>query len=431
MSSMARLRPRPALRPTPRHITGKRRQAHNCHCPRSRIRGREDEDQCHGREGRRDHPGPRDGQGREVDDDRQGDQDEDDPYRSTRPPGIWIVFSSSFRAVARGSAPAEPPGEGCLATSVSSPVPGRLPGPSEYWDASRTAPGPPRREGEGMAQSTEEECGRRCARWVWRRAGPIHTGSRSRASEKSAAHRLGLSHSTVKHHLANARSQVGVAATAQLVWIHDERLPEPCVPSWELEQRRRSGSRASAVGFGSVHRDGGHPQRAAPTARPVRGRDMADVKTSTKRTSSAKASGDVFSEEERSAMQATIRERKKAAKLTPEEARAAGEADVRAAIAGLPEEDRAMATRVHEIVLEAAPELMPRTFYGMPAYARDGKVVCFFQAKAKFKVRYSTLGFQHDARLDEGEMWPVAFALTGLTAAGERRISELVKKAAG
>lgn len=158
---------------------------------------------------------------------------------------------------------------------------------------------------------------------------------------------------------------------------------------------------------------------------------MANTKASTKRTSPAKASGDVFSDEERAAMQETVRERKRAAKLTPEEARAAGEADVLAAIAALPEDDRAMAARVHELVLEAAPHLAPRTFYGMPAYAKDGKVVCFFQSKLKFKVRYSTLGFQPDARLDDGDMWPVAFALSSLTAATERRIAELVEKAAG
>jgi len=130
-------------------------------------------------------------------------------------------------------------------------------------------------------------------------------------------------------------------------------------------------------------------------------------------------------------MQATLRERRRAAKLTPEEALAAGEADVQAAIAALPEDDRAMAARVHALVMAAAPDLVPRTFYGMPAYARDGKVVCFFQGKAKFKVRYSTLGFQPDARLDDEDMWPVAFALTRLTPATEGRIAELVRKAAG
>jgi uncharacterized protein YdhG (YjbR/CyaY superfamily) len=158
---------------------------------------------------------------------------------------------------------------------------------------------------------------------------------------------------------------------------------------------------------------------------------MANAKTSSNRRSSATTSGDVLSDVERAAMQETIRERKRAAKLSPEEARLQGEADVQAKIAEMAVDDRAMAARIHEIVLATAPDLVPRTFYGMPAYARDGKVICFFQAKAKFKVRYSTLGFQPDARLDEGRMWPVAFALTGLTAADEKRIAELVKKAAG
>ena len=158
---------------------------------------------------------------------------------------------------------------------------------------------------------------------------------------------------------------------------------------------------------------------------------MADTKASTKRTSSARASGNVLSEEERAAMQETIRERKRASKLSPEEARAAGEADVQAKIAEMAEDDRAIAARIHELVRATAPDLVPRTFYGMPAYAKDGKVICFFQAKSKFKVRYSTLGFQPDARLDDEEMWPVAFALTSLTTAGEKRIAELVKKAAG
>jgi uncharacterized protein YdhG (YjbR/CyaY superfamily) len=97
----------------------------------------------------------------------------------------------------------------------------------------------------------------------------------------------------------------------------------------------------------------------------------------------------------------------------------------------MPDDDRAIAARIHELVLATAPQLVPRTFYGMPAYAKDGKVIYFFQAKWKFKVRYSTFGFQPDARLDDGEMWPVAFALTSLTAAGEKRIAELVRKAAG
>jgi uncharacterized protein YdhG (YjbR/CyaY superfamily) len=158
---------------------------------------------------------------------------------------------------------------------------------------------------------------------------------------------------------------------------------------------------------------------------------MADTKASTKRTSSANASGNVLSDEERAAMAETIRERKKAAKLSPEEARRQGEADVQAKIAEMAEDDRAIASRIHELVRATAPDLVPRTFYGMPAYAKDGKVICFFQAKSKFKVRYSTLGFQPDARLDDGEMWPCAFALTRLTTSGEERIAELVRKAAG
>ena len=158
---------------------------------------------------------------------------------------------------------------------------------------------------------------------------------------------------------------------------------------------------------------------------------MPDTKPSTKRRSSAKNSGNVLSDEERAAMQETIRERKKAAKRSPEEQRTEGEADVRAKIAEMAADDRAIAARIHEIVLAAAPELVPRTFYGMPAYARDGKVICFFQAKSKFKVRYSTLGFQPDAQLDEAEMWPVAYALTSLTARVESRVAQLVKKAAG
>ena len=138
----------------------------------------------------------------------------------------------------------------------------------------------------------------------------------------------------------------------------------------------------------------------------------------------------VWSDEELAAARAAAKERTKAAKLSPEEARAAGEPDVQAAIAAMPPEDRALASRIHEIIHAVAPELVPRTFYGMPAYAKDGKVICFFQSKAKFKVRYATLGFQHPASLDDGEMWPVAFALTSLSPATEARIAALVKKAA-
>jgi uncharacterized protein YdhG (YjbR/CyaY superfamily) len=108
----------------------------------------------------------------------------------------------------------------------------------------------------------------------------------------------------------------------------------------------------------------------------------------------------------------------------------AGESDLLAKIAAMPEPDRAMATRIHAIVTASAPALTPKTWYGMPAYARDGDVVCFFQAAAKFKARYATLGFNDRANLDDGAMWPVAFALKELTAVEEARIAALVKQAA-
>jgi hypothetical protein len=109
--------------------------------------------------------------------------------------------------------------------------------------------------------------------------------------------------------------------------------------------------------------------------------------------------------------------------------KAEGESDVLAKIAEMSEPDRTLARRLHEIIKASAPDLSPKTWYGMPAYARDGKIVCFFQAAQKFKTRYATLGFQDTANLDEGEMWPVAFALKELTATEEARISALVKKA--
>lgn len=138
----------------------------------------------------------------------------------------------------------------------------------------------------------------------------------------------------------------------------------------------------------------------------------------------------VWTDEERAAMQESARERKAASKRDPADERADGEREIQDKIAEMPEPDKSMASRIHELVTETAPNLMPRTYYGMPAYARDGKVICFFQPKSKFKVRYSTFGFQPDARIDDGEMWPVAFALTELNPKVEARIAELVKKAA-
>jgi uncharacterized protein YdhG (YjbR/CyaY superfamily) len=144
-----------------------------------------------------------------------------------------------------------------------------------------------------------------------------------------------------------------------------------------------------------------------------------------------KAKANVWTDEERAAMQESARERKSQAKLTPEQERAAGEAEVQAKIAEMPDDDRAMAQRVHELVTTSVPAFVPRTYYGMPAYALDGKTICFFQPKSKFKVRYSTFGFQPEAKLDDGDIWPTAFAVTELTPKVEARIVELAKKAAG
>ena len=121
--------------------------------------------------------------------------------------------------------------------------------------------------------------------------------------------------------------------------------------------------------------------------------------------------------------------KKAAARPGPRADKADGESAVLAKIAEMPEPDRAMGERLHAIIKASAPPLSPRLWYGMPAYAKDGKVICFFQSAAKFKTRYATLGFMHDANLDEGGLWPVAFALKELTAAEEARIGALVKKA--
>ena len=134
-----------------------------------------------------------------------------------------------------------------------------------------------------------------------------------------------------------------------------------------------------------------------------------------------------FTDEERVAMKERAQELKAAARANND--KAAGESDVLAKIAALREPDRAMAKRLHAIIKASAPALSPKTWYGMPAYTRDGNVVCFFQSAQKFKTRYATFGFSDAANLDEGPMWPVAFALTELTAAEEARISALVQKA--
>jgi uncharacterized protein YdhG (YjbR/CyaY superfamily) len=137
-----------------------------------------------------------------------------------------------------------------------------------------------------------------------------------------------------------------------------------------------------------------------------------------------------FSDEERAAMKDRAGELKTAGRRGPRAGKADGESDVRAKIAEMPEPDRAMAERLHALIKASAPALSPRTWYGMPAYAKDGNVVCFFQSAQKFKTRYATLGFSDKANLDDGAMWPTSFALNGLTAAEEKKIGALVKKAA-
>ncbi|RUQ06072.1 MULTISPECIES: hypothetical protein [Microbacterium] len=125
-----------------------------------------------------------------------------------------------------------------------------------------------------------------------------------------------------------------------------------------------------------------------------------------------------FTAEEREAMQAAAKEartRRSRAKKSPEELRAAGEADLKQAVAKLTDEDKLLAEKLHELVSEVAPELVPRTYYGMPAWGRDGKVLCFFQPASKFKVRYGTFGFEPISNLDDGTVWPTAYAVTALT----------------
>ena len=139
------------------------------------------------------------------------------------------------------------------------------------------------------------------------------------------------------------------------------------------------------------------------------------------------AKSTTFSDEEKAAMKERAKELKAEARANKD--KADGESDVLARIAEMPEPDRAMAKRLHAIIKASAPSLSPRTWYGMPAYAKDSKVICFFQSAQKFKTRYATFGFSDEANLDEGAMWPTAFALTELTAADEARIGALVKRA--
>ena len=144
-----------------------------------------------------------------------------------------------------------------------------------------------------------------------------------------------------------------------------------------------------------------------------------------KDTQKAASAPEGFTAEERAAMKERAREAKAAS------SKAEGLNDLLAKIAEMPEPDRSLAEGVHAIVMDAAPDLWPKTWYGMPAYAKDGKLICFFQAASKFKVRYATFGFQPDAKLDDGAMWPTSFALVELTPDIEARIGDLVRRATG
>jgi uncharacterized protein YdhG (YjbR/CyaY superfamily) len=157
---------------------------------------------------------------------------------------------------------------------------------------------------------------------------------------------------------------------------------------------------------------------------------MNDTQQSAKSTTATGKTFEGLSDEERGAMKERTRELKAEARRGPRAGKADGEGDVLAKIAELPASDRVMAERLHAIITASAPALSPKTWYGMPAYAKDGKVVCFFQAADKFKSRYATFGFNDVANLDDGALWPVAFALTELTATEEARIGALVKQAA-
>ena len=143
----------------------------------------------------------------------------------------------------------------------------------------------------------------------------------------------------------------------------------------------------------------------------------------------AKSAAVKFTDEEKGAMKDRVQELKATARRGPRAGKADGESDVLEKIAEMQKADRAMAERLHALIKASAPAVEPRTWYGMPAYAKDGHVVCFFQSAEKFKSRYATLGFSDKANLDEGAMWPIAFALTELTAEVEARIGALVKRA--
>ena len=158
---------------------------------------------------------------------------------------------------------------------------------------------------------------------------------------------------------------------------------------------------------------------------------MKDTRKSAKSTTAADKTSEGWTDEERAAMKERAKELKATTRRGPREKKADEESAVLAKIAEMPESDRVMAERLHAVIKASAPALSPKLWYGMPAYAKEGKVVCFFQAAQKFKSRYATFGFNDNANLDDGTMWPTSYALTELTAADEARIGALVKQAVG
>jgi uncharacterized protein YdhG (YjbR/CyaY superfamily) len=154
---------------------------------------------------------------------------------------------------------------------------------------------------------------------------------------------------------------------------------------------------------------------------------MPDMKKSARTTTATSAKSQGFTDEEKGAMRERARELKAESRASAD--RADGERDLLAKIAEMPAADRVMAERLHALITASAPELAPKTWYGMPAYTKDGKIVCFFKSADKFKSRYATFGFEENANLDDGAMWPTSWALTKLTPADEKRIGAFVKKA--
>jgi hypothetical protein len=200
--------------------------------------------------------------------------------------------------------------------------------------------------------------------------------------------------------------------------------PWPADRALDTQVREQRQHHRRVTGLVGGEQDG---QRAAPSV--DRGVDLRAEPAPRAADTQKSAKSTTFTDEERVAMKERAQEQKATARRGPRAAKADGESAVLAKIAEMPGPDRAMGERLHAVIKASAPALSPRLWYGMPAYAKDGKVVCFFQNAQKFKTRYATLGFSDDANLDEGAMWPTAFALTELTAADEARIGALVKKA--